>query len=144
MCEEEERLRQEREQEAGPVADPPTSAKEAVLSKERFKQLDALLNRTGMYTQFLTEQLAVISEKPTAKNGAHDGVGGSGQEGEEAEGSSDGTVRKGKGKAAKRKGGKGAGQASKRQKKDVQDDAPSDGVSPTKPWPCPVIAYLLI
>jgi hypothetical protein len=35
-------------------ADPPaTSAKEAVLSEERFKQLDQLLNRTGLYTQVL-------------------------------------------------------------------------------------------
>ena len=34
-------------------------ASEAVLNRERFAQLDALLNRAGMYTKFLTEQMCI-------------------------------------------------------------------------------------
>jgi hypothetical protein len=32
---------------------------EAVLSKQRFQQLDTLLTRTGLYTNFLMEQMQV-------------------------------------------------------------------------------------
>ncbi|KAI8463605.1 MAG: P-loop containing nucleoside triphosphate hydrolase protein [Monoraphidium minutum] len=124
MCEEEERLRHEREEADAPA--PPTDIKEAVLSEERFKQLDQLLNRTGMYTQFLTEQLAAITDKPSAA-----GAGGSGGGGEEDEEEAPAAKGKGKGKAAaKRKGAKG-GAAAKRQKKE-DDAAAPPGVTPTK------------
>ena len=48
---------------------------ETVLSQQRFAQLDALLNKAGMYTQFLTEQMQAYAAPAS----------GSAQEGGEAE-----------------------------------------------------------
>ncbi|PRW20842.1 ATP-dependent DNA helicase DDM1 isoform X1 [Chlorella sorokiniana] len=61
-CEEEERLRKEREerQAAEAAADPPA---DAALDQAKFSQLEALLNRSQMYTQFLTEQISTVEEK---------------------------------------------------------------------------------
>jgi hypothetical protein len=36
---------------------------ETVLSQQRYAQLDALLNKAGMYTQFLTEQMQAFAAK---------------------------------------------------------------------------------
>lgn len=103
---------------------PPTAAKEAVLSEARFRQLDQLLNRTGMYTQFLTEQLAAISKKPAAGSSCEQSV-----EADEQEEDADGA--KGKGK---RKGGKAAARTNKRQKEEAPEDQPStsSGLTPTQ------------
>lgn len=40
---------------------------EAVLSQQRFHQLDMLLNRAGMYTQFLTEQMKSYHDKGSSQ-----------------------------------------------------------------------------
>jgi hypothetical protein len=72
--------------------------------------------------QFLTEQLAAISDKPAPSSG------GEAQEEEEEEAAGKGK----KGKGGKRKGGKAAAaNGSKRQKKDAEAAAPS-GASTTK------------
>lgn len=47
---------------------------ETVLTQQRYAQLDALLNKAGMYTQFLTEQMQAYA--------APGGASGSTQEGE--------------------------------------------------------------
>jgi hypothetical protein len=107
--------------QGGPSA--PAEAKEAVLSEERFKQLDQLLNKTGMYTQFLTEQLAAISEAP--------GPSGSGAPAAEEEEEEEAGGKKGKG--GKRKGGKAP--PAKRQKKD-NGAAGGSGVTATKVGGC--------
>ncbi|GBF95152.1 ATP-dependent DNA helicase [Raphidocelis subcapitata] len=117
MCEEEERLRHEREGTGGEDDPPTTSAKEAVLSEERFKQLDKLLDRTGLYTQFLTEQLAVISDKPAA---------GSGEVVEEEE------EPAGKGKKGKRRGGKAAAAGTSKRQKNDAEPAPANDATSTK------------
>ena len=97
---------------------PTPTPTQAVLSEDRFKVLDRLLDRTGLYTQFLTEQLADLSEKPP-------------QDGGDAK--DEGAAAQGKGKGAKRKGGKDGAAATKRQKKGAQDDAPAaEGVGPTQ------------
>lgn len=41
---------------------------EAVLSEQRFAQLDALLSKAGMYTQFLTEQMQAYAAPATGSN----------------------------------------------------------------------------
>lgn len=61
--EEEERLRKEREERQA-AADPPAdAAQESALDQAKFSQLEALLNRSQMYTQFLTEQISTVEEK---------------------------------------------------------------------------------
>lgn len=59
-----------------PCAPFPQAAKKAetVLTQQRYAQLDALLNKAGMYTQFLTEQMQAYA--------APGGASGSTQEGE--------------------------------------------------------------
>lgn len=39
-------------------------AAEAVLTQQRYAQLDALLNKAGMYTKFLTEQMQTYAGEP--------------------------------------------------------------------------------
>lgn len=64
--EEEERLRKDREeQERQAAADPPASEPsqaEQALDQAKFNQLEALLNRSQMYTKFLTEQINTVEE----------------------------------------------------------------------------------
>ncbi|WIA19523.1 hypothetical protein OEZ85_004132 [Tetradesmus obliquus] len=101
---EEERLRKERETEAAAQA---AVASEAVLNRERFAQLDALLNRAGMYTKFLTEQMRAYHEDaPQQQQGEQQQA----EEEEEEEAA-------GKAKGGKRKrGAKAAASAAKRSK----------------------------
>lgn len=82
-------------------------ASEAVLNRERFAQLDALLNRAGMYTKFLTEQMRAYHEDaPQQQQGEQQQA----EEEEEEEAA-------GKAKGGKRKrGAKAAASAAKRSK----------------------------
>jgi hypothetical protein len=50
-----------------------------VLTQQRYAQLDALLNRAGMYTQFLTEQMQTYA----AGGGMEAALGGAEEEVEE-------------------------------------------------------------
>ena len=43
------------------LLNPPCCVQEAALDKQKFSQLEALLNRSQMYTQFLTEQVGTLS-----------------------------------------------------------------------------------
>lgn len=45
---------------------------ETVLTQQRYAQLDALLNRAGMYTQFLTEQMQTYAAGGTQEAEAGD------------------------------------------------------------------------
>eukprot|EP00878_Enallax_costatus_P041488 GHUV01048280.1.p1 GENE.GHUV01048280.1~~GHUV01048280.1.p1 ORF type:complete len:726 (+),score=243.32 GHUV01048280.1:273-2450(+) len=73
FAEEEARLRTEREQDAAQEAAAPA---EKVLSNQRYKQLDALISKAGMFTQFLTEQMktykAAAVEAPQEEPAAED------------------------------------------------------------------------
>lgn len=42
---------------------------ETVLTEQRYAQLDALLNRAGMYTTFLTEQMQAFATGGTQEAG---------------------------------------------------------------------------
>lgn len=97
---------------------------QVLLSDERFKVLDQLLNRTGMFTQFLKEQLEEISNKPAAPEGGGAGASGSGGE----PGGSDAGGKKGGGK---RKGAAKGGAAAKRAKAGGGEPVAA-GVSPTQ------------
>ncbi|KAL4451633.1 hypothetical protein ABPG75_007295 [Micractinium tetrahymenae] len=61
--EEEERLRKEREERQAAADLPADAAQESALDQAKFSQLEALLNRSQMYTQFLTEQITTVEEK---------------------------------------------------------------------------------
>ena len=73
--EEEHRLQEERRREEAAVAAAAAAAAEdspeAPLSDGRFKQLDALLDRTTMYSKFLAEQL--VSSTEAVKGGGGGG-----------------------------------------------------------------------
>jgi hypothetical protein len=80
---------------------------ESVLNQERFAQLDALLNRAGMYTKFLTEQMRTYHAPEQQQQG----------EQQQAEEEDDEAAAGGKTKGGKRKrGAKAAASAAKRSK----------------------------
>ena len=77
-------------------------AAQAVLSEAKFAQLDQLLSKTDMYTQFLTEQMAAVQSKTEAPGGVEAAV----QQQQEAAQAAVKGKRKGVGKAAGGRGGK--------------------------------------
>jgi hypothetical protein len=87
---------------------------ESVLNQERFAQLDALLNRAGMYTKFLTEQMKTYHAPDAPQQQQQQGEQ---QQAEEEEEEEPEAAAGGKGKGGKRKrGAKAAGSAAKRTK----------------------------
>ena len=86
-----------------------------MLDEERFKQLDQLLNRTGLYTQFLTEQLATIGGDGKDKAGGSGAGSNEGGDDEEEEADEEEEPAAGK-KGGKRKAA-AKGAAAKRAKK---------------------------
>ncbi|BDA48761.1 probable global transcription activator SNF2L1 [Coccomyxa sp. Obi] len=61
--EEEEKLRQQREQENIKALQAAFNGENALLDQDRFGQLDKLLDQTGMYTKFLKEQMEQMTEE---------------------------------------------------------------------------------
>jgi hypothetical protein len=102
-----------------PTSAQAAAAAEAALSSQRFNQLDVLLSKAQMYTNFLTEQMAVY-HKPGEAAGAGTSASDEGEEEAEAEEEGAGSKQKG---GKRKKGGKGsaaaAGAASKRQKSSI-------------------------
>ena len=76
MAREEEEARRERlaAQDALPSGDVPFTA---ALAGNKMEQLDALLNQTGLYTQFLTEQMGQMGPPAPAGEAGEPGAGGS-------------------------------------------------------------------
>lgn len=69
-----------------------------MLSEQRFAQLDALLSKAGMYTQFLTEQMQAYAAPATGSN----------QEGGEEEAAEEDTAGEAVGSAGQGSGLSGA------------------------------------
>jgi len=65
MVEEEKKLAKDRHDHEGTAPEV-----EALLEDSKFKQLDLLLNRTGLYTQFLSEQMQEITKQTEAEEGS--------------------------------------------------------------------------
>ena len=88
------------------LASPPAQPQEALLDDFKFQQLDQLLHRTGLFTQFLSEQMQEIGKQTDAEAQSKNQKGGAGSKRKAAAAGS--SSKAGAKKRGKKAGGKAA------------------------------------